>query len=177
MRRIAYFITPHGFGHASRACAVMTALFERDQTLSFEIFTQVPVWFIRFSLVAADGTPVPFRYHDVLTDIGFVQHTSMTENVPETIERLSAFLPFAPQVVNDLADVVQQAGCEAVFCDIAPLGIAVAKAAQVPSVLIENFTWSWIYSAYLRDFPGLRPHENDKLLYQARDFRSDTPHV
>lgn len=158
MRRIAYFITPHGFGHASRACAVMTALFEQDRSLSFEIFTQVPIWFIRFSLVAADGTPVPFRYHDVLTDIGFVQHTSMDENVLATIERLNTFLPFEPALIDALAGVVKKTGCEAVFCDIAPLGIAVADVAGVPSVLTENFTWPWIYGAYSDEYPGLRPH-------------------
>jgi hypothetical protein len=35
-----------------------------------------------------------------------------------------------------------------VLCDIAPLGIAVAKAAGRPAVLVENFTWDWIYAAY-----------------------------
>ena len=35
------------------------------------------------------------------------------------------------------------------LCDIAPLGIAAAKRAGIPSVLVENFTWDWIYRGYL----------------------------
>jgi len=35
-----------------------------------------------------------------------------------------------------------------VICDIAPMGIRVARAAGVPSVLIESFTWDWIYRGY-----------------------------
>ena len=49
--RIAYFVTPHGFGHAARAAAVMVALQEIDPAIQFDIFTQVPRWFFQDSLV------------------------------------------------------------------------------------------------------------------------------
>ena len=47
---IAFFVTPHGFGHASRTCAVMAALRERNSTLGFEIYTTVPEWFFKASI-------------------------------------------------------------------------------------------------------------------------------
>ena len=34
------------------------------------------------------------------------------------------------------------------LCDIAPLGIRIARQAGVPSVLVENFTWDWLYRGY-----------------------------
>jgi hypothetical protein len=37
------------------------------------------------------------------------------------------------------------------------LGIAVAEAAGLPSVLIENFTWDWIYRPYVEAEPRLEP--------------------
>ncbi len=45
MGSLAYFISPHGFGHAARACAVMSAILERMPGVRFEIFTEVPRWF------------------------------------------------------------------------------------------------------------------------------------
>ena len=39
MTPLAYFISPHGFGHAARAAAVMSALHTQDPALQFEIFT------------------------------------------------------------------------------------------------------------------------------------------
>ncbi len=54
-RRIAYFVTPHGYGHASRAAAVMAALLELDASIRFEIFTQVPAWFFESSLGESFG--------------------------------------------------------------------------------------------------------------------------
>ena len=36
-------------------------------------------------------------------------------------------------------------GVELVLCDISPLGLEIARLAGLPSVLLENFTWDWIY--------------------------------
>lgn len=151
-RTIAFFVTPHGYGHASRASAVMNALGVRVPGLTIEIFTRVPLWFFNMSL------RVNFHYHDVLTDIGLVQANSMVEDLPETIHKLEAFLPFRPALVEDLAAQVHVAGCEMVICDIAPLGIAVAREAGLPSVLVENFTWDWIYSGYRTEEPRFAPY-------------------
>jgi hypothetical protein len=149
---IAYFISPHGYGHAARASAVMAASHKRHPTLRFEIFTLVPDWFFSESLAG------PFGYHALLTDIGLVQKTSLAEDLPETERRLADFLPFDPARIRPLADLVTNLGCRLVMCDIAPLGIAVAQAAGLTSVLIENFTWDWIYEGYVPVAPGLAKH-------------------
>ncbi len=149
---IAYFISPHGFGHAARAAAVMSTLYQIDPSIQFEIFTTVPRWFFEQSL------PGPFNYHPVVTDIGLVQHDPLREDPSATVERLDEFLPFIPRVVTLLVEQVEQAACELVVCDIAPLGIAVAQQAAIPSVLEENFTWDWIYESYVDQEPRLREH-------------------
>src|SRR5512136_2407451 len=47
--RIACFISPHGYGHAARAAAVMEAFHYHDPEKEFEIFASVPEWFFRHS--------------------------------------------------------------------------------------------------------------------------------
>jgi hypothetical protein len=37
------------------------------------------------------------------------------------------------------------------------LGLAVAERCGVPSVLVENFTWDWIYRGYIANCPELEP--------------------
>jgi hypothetical protein len=155
LRRIAYFITPHGYGHAARSVAIMAALNELEANIQFEIFTRVPAW------VFEDSLNFSFGFHRVLTDIGLAQKNSLVEDLPETLERLAQFLPFEPALVNELADQVNRLGCQAIMCDISPLGIAVAKAASLPAVLIENFTWDWIYAGYLSSEPRLAPYISD----------------
>lgn len=140
MTSLAYFISPHGFGHAARAAAVMNALSRLHSSIRFEIFTLVPRWFFHDSLNAK------FTYHETLTDIGLAQESSLKENVPQTLKRLRHFLPFNRSRISNLQSLISK--CTLVICDIAPLGIAVARAAGIPSILIENFTWDWIYAGY-----------------------------
>jgi len=66
-RRIAFFISPHGFGHAARAASVMEALAQIEPSYRFDIFTTVPAWFF------AKSNSFTFKYHRLLTDIGLVQ--------------------------------------------------------------------------------------------------------
>lgn len=62
-----------------------------------------------------------------------------------------------------------------VVCDIAPLGIAVAREAGIPSVLIENFTWDWIYEGYLEEAPQMEGHILYlRDLFEAADFHIQT---
>lgn len=150
-RKIAYFITPHGFGHGTRAVAVMAALLERNPEIRFEIFTQFPKSLIDQSIKGA------YAYHDLECDLGLVQKSALEVDFPKSIERMARFFPFDEGRIRSLADQVNHLGCEAVFCDIAPMGIAVAKAAGLPSILTENFTWDWIYNGYLDQAPGLQP--------------------
>jgi len=164
---IAYFISPHGFGHAARACAVMAALQNIEPSIHFEIFTKVPRWFFERSV---DGS---FSYHDLLTDVGVVQQDSLTEDLPKTIRQLEMMKDFIADQTQHLADEVNQLGCKMVICDISPMGLAVAQKASIPSVLVENFTWDWIYEGYV-------PHEpqfQHFITYLQEMFASATYHI
>lgn len=145
----------------------MEALSARRPDLRFEVFTETPAW------VFADSTRAPFGYHTLFTDLGLAQATPLTADLPETVRRLETLLPFDPALVARLAKQVKALGCAAVLCDIAALGIAVARAAGLPSVLIENFTWDWIYEAYADEAPGLRLH----IAYLQEQYANATLHI
>jgi len=164
--KIASFISPHGFGHAARAAAVISAIHGLARKATFEIFTAVPAWFFKESLTG------PYNYHRVNTDIGLVQKTPFEQDLGETVKRLDRFHPFRPGEIRRLAEVVRRAQCRLVLCDISPMGIAVAKEAGIPSVLIENFTWDWIYEEYVGRYPGFRPHiDYLQGVFASADYR------
>ncbi len=152
LRHIAWFITPHGFGHATRAAAVMAALREFDPATHFHLFTRAPAWLFAQTL----PTDV-FTHHDLLTDVGLAQRTSLREDLDQTVARLRDLLPFRPALVESLADRALELGCRLVVCDVAALGIAVARQAGLLSLLLENFTWDWIYAGYVEREPRLQP--------------------
>jgi hypothetical protein len=149
---IAYFITPHGFGHASRAAAVMEAVSRCCPEIRFELFTTCPIQ------IFMDTIGDNFGYHSVQTDIGIVQLSPLEEDLTATCDQLDHLLPYDNKWIDQLAAQLNRLNCRMVICDIAPLGICVAQAAGLPSVLIENFTWDWIYESYSASWPRLKPH-------------------
>ncbi len=149
---LACFVTPHGLGHAARAATVLAALQERCPALRVELVTTVPAAFFESSGCRN------LTAHAVRTDIGFVQHGPFVSDMEATIKALDAFLPFDAALVDRLATRVRESGCRAVLCDIAPLGIAVARAAGVPSILMESFRWDDFYRHYAAAHPRLAAH-------------------
>ena len=146
---IAYFVTPHGFGHASRSAAVMEALGRSQRHVAFEIVTTVPEWFFSQSL------SVRHRVLPVVSDVGLVQIDPVREDVQATVTALGAFWSTLEKAADEL---IRNWGGEApryVVSDISPLGLEVARRLGVPSILVENFTWDWIYAAYLKATPDL----------------------
>jgi hypothetical protein len=149
MPSIAVFVSAHGFGHAARVCAVLQAMAEQRPGLRYEIFTAIPGWFFEQSLTAE------FEVHSEEVDVGLVQRTALDEDLEATVRRLDTFYDSASRRIDRLAAGVRDLGCDVVVNDIAPIGLAVAEQLNVPGVLVENFTWDWIYQGYQAIQPGL----------------------
>lgn len=139
MKNIAFFITSHGFGHAARACALMNAIHQVDNQYIFEVITTVPDWFLTDSLTCR------WHLHVLETDVGLIQRSPLLIDHNASIEALNAFYPLSEERVQRAANILDKTKCVACLCDISPLGILAAQKASIPSFLVENFTWDWIY--------------------------------
>jgi hypothetical protein len=145
----------------------MQSILDNDPAIRFEVFTKAPKWFFINSLCADIG------YHNLETDIGMVQSSPFQEDITATLNKLRRFLPFDSGLIASTVDAVKQLKCEIVLCDIAPMGIAVADAAGIPSVLVENFTWDWIYSDYQSESRQFEPY----IDYLKKYFKCATYHI
>lgn len=133
---LACFISPHGYGHATRTIALLQSLQKQVPSLHATLFTTAPE-----SMFISGG--ISHSYHRVVTDIGLVQSDAFNEDRPETLKKLAELLPFSESLIKHCGDLCQS--CRLIICDISCLGILAGKAAAVPSILVENFTWDWIY--------------------------------
>ena len=152
MGRVAYVVSSHGFGHAARACAVMAEVRRQCPGIHFEVFTEVPKWFFSESL------PNGCSYHRWATDVGLAQRSPLVEDLEATGDLLDRKPCDDPDTVGQLADTLQRLESSVVIADISPLGLAAAASAGIPSVLVENFTWDWIYLNYPDGPSRLRRH-------------------
>lgn len=128
----------------------MAELVRRRPGLHFDVYTEVPKWFF------SDSIPQAFTYHPLATDIGLVQHSPLIEDLAATVTRLDNAVDDSMKM--RVAESLRESGCPLVLADISPLGLRIAEAASVPSVLVENFTWDWVYSNYVGAPPRLRDH-------------------
>jgi len=165
MKKIGCFISPHGFGHATRVCAVIEAL-QNLTNLETHIFTTVDRSIFDQSLSR-------YLYTPQVTDVGFIQHDAFRLDIGKTISALNNFLPFSEKLVDRLAMDCREMSF--ILCDISSLGIAVGAKADIPTVLIENFTWDWLYSFYEDHYPELTRHSAYlDTLYQRADYHIKT---
>lgn len=149
--RIALFVSTHGYGHAARSAAVVEALRDHDPSLELEIVTEVPRWFFEYSL------RFDFTYTEFRTDVGLAQSNALDEDIDATCRQLSAFWPPNNAVLADFAERLAARSTDLIVADISPLALAIGEASGIPAVLIENFTWDWIYAHQRGETSCLRP--------------------
>ncbi len=167
---IACFISSHGYGHAARSCAIMEALTDFNPEVQFEIFTETPLWFFNDSL-----EKTRFHYHILQTDVGLVQRSPLEEDIPLTIRKLNDFVPFSKDQIDVILPHLQTTNCRVVICDISILGIEIAARLNIPSILLENFTWDWIYEAYIDNHPQIKTFiEIFRGYYEQADYHIQT---
>jgi UDP:flavonoid glycosyltransferase YjiC (YdhE family) len=143
---VVFYITGHGFGHASRVIEVINELIVRERDLQVQIRTTAAPWL--FDLTVRQG----FTYEAVETDTGIVQIDSLRLDERASVERAAAFMASFDARVEQEAAVLSAMDAKLVVADMPALGFAAAARAGVPAVAMGNFTWDWAYSAY----PGMR---------------------
>jgi hypothetical protein len=150
---IVFYVSGHGFGHASRDIEVINAVAARAPGLPIQVRTAAPRWL--FDLTARTRVDVQC----IEADTGLVQIDSLRIDIPESVNRASAFYATLDRRAADEAHALEAAGAQLVVGDIPPLAFAAADRADVPSFALANFTWDWIYEEYgeIGSVPRLLP--------------------
>lgn len=141
-RTIVFYISGHGFGHASRAIEVINALIDRRQGLHVIIRSSVAPWLVaRTARAGVELSPVE-------VDTGVFQLDSLHLDVPGSIARAEAFMStFDVRVANEV-QFLREHRAVLTASDLPALGVAAAAAAGLPAVALGNFTWDWIFEHY-----------------------------
>jgi L-arabinokinase len=139
---VFFYISGHGFGHASRQIEIINALGRLSPDTRIVIRSSAARWLF-------DRTVrVPFTLIDGEVDTGVVQIDSLHLEEQETVRRAVAFYDTLDERAAAEASRLRADHARLVVSDAPPLGCAAAFAAGVPSVVCSNFTWDWIYAGY-----------------------------
>ena len=146
---IAWYITGHGFGHASREIEIINTLRRRRPDQPIVIRTAAKRWIFDLTLESAVDIEA------AETDTGIAQIDSLRLDEAETLRRAAGFYATFAQRVQSEARYLRELGAGLVIGDIPPLAFAAASEAGIPSIAIGNFTWDWIYEGYDPEEKGM----------------------
>lgn len=142
-RRVAYYISSHGYGHFARSIPVLNELVSDfnlhvKSEIRQDLFTQ----FLKGS----------FTYWSQPVDTGCRHSTSLKVDSEETFK---CFNEFQNRSMVEAEKVwLQENQISLVLSDVASMPVKAAHDVGIPSILIGNFTWHDIYS----HLPGAGEH-------------------
>ncbi|MGE3508187.1 MAG: hypothetical protein AB7N65_04820 [Vicinamibacterales bacterium] len=151
---VVFYVSGHGFGHASRDLAVLHALLRQRPTVKPILRTGVPAWLFQ------RATRQPLEIQPLETDSGLAQVDSLTIDERETARRAVRFYENFDERVAAEAAWLRSVAAQVVVADVPPLACAAAARAEIPSVVLANFTWDWVYEAlehFTRDAGAVLP--------------------
>jgi len=152
---VFFYISGHGFGHASREIETINALLAHAaRSHDIVVRTSTAPWLFDRTVRGA------FTFLAGPCDTGVIQIDSLRLDARETIERAADFYRRLPEHIEREVAHLRGHDARLVIADAPPLACAAARAAGVPAIVLSNFTWDWIYEGYeqeLRSAPDLIP--------------------
>ena len=150
---IVFYVSGHGFGHASRTIEVINAVLERRPETRIGVRTSAPRWLFDLTVKGK------IAFSTLECDTGVVQIDALTLDEADSIRRAAAFHSDLVTRAASETRVLRELGAGLIVGDIPPLAFAVGAAAGIPSIALGNFTWDWVYADYprVRLAPSLLP--------------------
>jgi spore coat polysaccharide biosynthesis predicted glycosyltransferase SpsG len=144
MKTVAFYISNHGFGHASRNIPIIKKLLEINGELCVIIKTHTrQLDFMRQSLRRFSSR---IAYYDENVDLGLIlkENSPMVNKERLRVELKNFISTWDARITKEKA-FLREKKVELVVSDIVPWVIKAASRLNIKSLLISNFTWAEIY--------------------------------
>lgn len=163
-RNVVFYVSGHGYGHAARTAEVIRALITLGRADNVYVRTHAPREF--FPRLPGVHTPeVRAKF-----DSGVVETTPLLVSETQTFDALSTLLERQQDIVEAQVRFAKDADVGLVVSDVPFLAGDVAEALGVPCLAVGNFTWDWIYEAYI----GRSTHWADAIDQVRHSYRKMT---
>lgn len=141
---VAYYVTAHGYGHGVRSCDIIRGLNHLAPDLRISIVSDLPESFFRNRLHSNLNFCRPGSF-----DVGMVQIDSIRVDVDASLARVESLYRNRETLVRQEAAFLEAGEFGMAVADIPAIPLEAAAVAGIPRVAVGNFSWDWIYSAYV----------------------------
>ena len=144
---LRYYVSDPGYGHASRAIALIRELRRLSPDLSISVRTLIPASYIRNSLGALDVQVTESANDlDLRFDAGL--YCDLDHAYRENIEKFSSRLE---TILREEREFCIRRKVDLVVSDIACYPFHLASELEIPSIAVASFVWSWFLRKLLND--------------------------
>lgn len=161
---VVFYISGHGFGHASRDVEVINVFTRETGHEPIVIRSAVNPDLLHRTLRG------PYTLLPGPCDTGIVQATSVSHDDEATVRSAVEFYRDFPARVEEEVARLRGIDVGLIVGDIPPLAFAVAARLGVESIALGNFTWDWIYETH----PGFLPEGAEALEWIRRSYSHAT---
>ncbi len=165
MKKIAYYITAHGYGHGARSCDILNALHAAAPQAKIIVKTDLPVDFMRSRI--PDGIDVrPGAF-----DVGLIQQDSIRVDLEASLETLGTLYAREAELIRQEVAFIRQENIGVVVADVPAIPLAAAQQAGIPNLATSNFGWDWIYQEFADRDPRWQLYVNKfRAVYEQTDL-------
>lgn len=134
-----YYVSGHGFGHATRVVQIASEILSLSRSHTTYIISNAP----RFIFQSAIDLGAQYRH--ALIDAGVQQPLPYTVDRERTIKDLTEFLEKREEMLEIEVNWLKEVKADIVLSDAPFLPCAAATAAGIPSSIVSNFTFDAVY--------------------------------
>lgn len=146
-RPALYFaITSHGFGHAVRSASVAAEIQRLCPDILLILVTTTPHWLL------ASYIPGDFIHRPRAFDVGVIQADSLQMDKVATLEKMQQIRSQQQSLIAGEVNFIRTNRVGLILADIPPLAASIGQAAGIPTWMLGNFGWDFIYRAWGGDF-------------------------
>ncbi|BAS99362.1 Os06g0702500 [Oryza sativa Japonica Group] len=144
----AFYLTGHGFGHATRAIEVVRHLIAAGHEV--HVATAVPEFVFTAELPRSPSSQGLLHIRRAILDCGAVQTDALTVDPLASLLKYheTAVVP-RESILRTEAEWLTSINADLVISDVVPVACRVAADVGIPSVCIGNFSWDYIYAEYI----------------------------
>jgi L-arabinokinase len=145
-RTVCYYVTGHGFGHATRVLGLVQRILEEADTIVY-LISSLDESFFYESLSSSEAS---FKDRLVVInrclDAGAIQMNALLMDVEKTLSGYYEKVHMNHErLLTQEVQFLRELRPNLVLVDASPLACKAARLASIKSIIISNFTWDSIY--------------------------------
>lgn len=165
MKKIAYYITAHGYGHGARSCDILNALRVAAPETPIIVKTDLPADFM------ASRLPDSIELRPGAFDVGLIQKDSIQVDLDASLQTIGTLYAREAELIAQEVEFLRRETIGVVVADVPAIPLAAAQQAGIPNIATSNFGWDWIYADFADlDFRWQRYAEKFRAVYAQTDL-------